>query len=590
MDKVCKKFTMTRYGDDLFCLNDLVVNIVGSTNPELYMKKISKKTKIKDKYYVPEDRVMSIIRSSKSDEAIEAKELLEQKKDANKNNVKIFTNNKISFNGKDILTLYINNDVWMKAGDLAEYLEYIDTRDALKLVHDKFKKTYKDIKETITKDLPNQNIPKVNIQDSTYFLNESGMYMLMFRSHKEIAVDFCIWVAEEVLPQIRKTGSYVQKNANGVQQDLFDNINDYMGFHCFYIICVGNGIYKLGQTSSITRRLREHINAYKDHYQGIIELIKFEDYNDMMTIETKMKDLIKKKNIKCSEKRLKELFTTTVSQCVLKSEETFEINEQFDLEFIKEKIIDYQKELSVVDDIVMTDEEDDKTDVVTDETVNKQINTFLREKHNVAKKIVHSDKDLELKKMSHELELKKIELEMMKLKYSQSNKSSDDEDNKPKKKSLKKYKMVEISDESSESEVEVQLKKLKHEKIIDDERDELVKNNKTEQTDVTFFSAYYDEAGKRRCKGCNKFLKKDVFECETCKMQAKHNIVRLEKPSYEQLKKDMIDLKSKSKVAIKYGVAGPTINKWIEEYEGVDVIAKYKKHKYKKRTSDSSKT
>ena len=39
-------------------------------------------------------------------------------------------------------------------------------------------------------------------------VNESGLYHLIFTSHKEEAKAFRRWVTGEVLPSIRKTGSY----------------------------------------------------------------------------------------------------------------------------------------------------------------------------------------------------------------------------------------------------------------------------------------------------------------------------------------------------------------------------------------------
>jgi prophage antirepressor-like protein len=45
------------------------------------------------------------------------------------------------------------------------------------------------------------------------FVSESGLYSLIMRSRKPVAKPFQKWVTHEVLPQIRKTGSYsVQKN------------------------------------------------------------------------------------------------------------------------------------------------------------------------------------------------------------------------------------------------------------------------------------------------------------------------------------------------------------------------------------------
>ncbi|MBY0755063.1 phage antirepressor KilAC domain-containing protein [Clostridium sardiniense] len=41
------------------------------------------------------------------------------------------------------------------------------------------------------------------------FLTESGVYKLIFKSHKKEAEKFQDWVTDEVLPQIRKTGGYI---------------------------------------------------------------------------------------------------------------------------------------------------------------------------------------------------------------------------------------------------------------------------------------------------------------------------------------------------------------------------------------------
>lgn len=43
-----------------------------------------------------------------------------------------------------------------------------------------------------------------------WFINESGLYNLIFRSNKPEAKTFRKWVTSEVLPAIRRTGSYGQ--------------------------------------------------------------------------------------------------------------------------------------------------------------------------------------------------------------------------------------------------------------------------------------------------------------------------------------------------------------------------------------------
>ena len=54
----------------------------------------------------------------------------------------------------------------------------------------------------------NGNVDLVNNDGAIIFLNESGLYSLAFGSKKPFARLFRRWVTSEVLPQIRKTGSY----------------------------------------------------------------------------------------------------------------------------------------------------------------------------------------------------------------------------------------------------------------------------------------------------------------------------------------------------------------------------------------------
>jgi len=52
------------------------------------------------------------------------------------------------------------------------------------------------------------------------FLTEAGVYKLIFKSRKEEAEKFQDWVTDEVLPQIRKTGSYSAKTKVQASDDV----------------------------------------------------------------------------------------------------------------------------------------------------------------------------------------------------------------------------------------------------------------------------------------------------------------------------------------------------------------------------------
>lgn len=55
---------------------------------------------------------------------------------------------------------------------------------------------------------------------NTIFINESGLYALIFGSKLESAKHFKHWVTSEVLPTIRKTGSYQKP----VQMSFLDKL------------------------------------------------------------------------------------------------------------------------------------------------------------------------------------------------------------------------------------------------------------------------------------------------------------------------------------------------------------------------------
>jgi anti-repressor protein len=57
-------------------------------------------------------------------------------------------------------------------------------------------------------------------EQKTYVVNESGLYALIFNSRKPEAKAFRKWVTSEVIPTIRKTGSYGHKS-----QQQFDPHN-----------------------------------------------------------------------------------------------------------------------------------------------------------------------------------------------------------------------------------------------------------------------------------------------------------------------------------------------------------------------------
>jgi anti-repressor protein len=98
-----------------------------------------------------------------------------------------------------IRTLTIENEPWFVGKDVAEKLGYKRTADAMKDHVDDDDKRFVKVGEIPT------------LKTSNYgatLINESGLYSLILSSKLPTARQFKHWVTSEVLPAIRKSGSY----------------------------------------------------------------------------------------------------------------------------------------------------------------------------------------------------------------------------------------------------------------------------------------------------------------------------------------------------------------------------------------------
>lgn len=119
------------------------------------------------------------------------------------NEIKLF-----NFEGNKIRTILESSEILFVGKDVAGALGYKDERDALSRHVDKEDKIEKIVKTSQMR----QNASNVNDSQGPFqnvtLINESGVYSLIFASHLPKAKDFKHWVTSEVLPSIRKTGSY----------------------------------------------------------------------------------------------------------------------------------------------------------------------------------------------------------------------------------------------------------------------------------------------------------------------------------------------------------------------------------------------
>ena len=101
-----------------------------------------------------------------------------------------------NFENTPVQTIVENNEIFFRATQLAELLQYKNPHDALR-------------KHVDSDDLAKREIVNtVNKRAQVLFVNESGMYSLVLSSKLEQAKKVKRWVTSEVLPTIRKTGKY----------------------------------------------------------------------------------------------------------------------------------------------------------------------------------------------------------------------------------------------------------------------------------------------------------------------------------------------------------------------------------------------
>ena len=105
----------------------------------------------------------------------------------------------------EISVIKCRDEIWFRGKDIAKALGYEKTRNAiLKHVEDEDKSSLEDIKRG-----PQIGAPIKSEQGSATFINESGLYSLIFGSRLESARNFKRWVTKDVLPSIQKTGSMI---------------------------------------------------------------------------------------------------------------------------------------------------------------------------------------------------------------------------------------------------------------------------------------------------------------------------------------------------------------------------------------------
>ena len=144
--------------------------------------------------------------------------------------IQIFKNDEFG----QVRGILINDEPYFIGKEVAEVLGYANSKDAIQKHVDEEDKQIIQRSQFATLEIPNRGLT---------IINESGLYSLILSSKLPNAKKFKRWVTSEVLPQIRKTGSYqipkiskelqaifmidgkteeLKNEINGVKKDLED--------------------------------------------------------------------------------------------------------------------------------------------------------------------------------------------------------------------------------------------------------------------------------------------------------------------------------------------------------------------------------
>jgi prophage antirepressor-like protein len=99
-----------------------------------------------------------------------------------------------SFNSNEVRTIVKDDAVWFVASDIAKALDYAVAKDLVRMLDED--------------ERGGHIVPTPSGDQEMTIINESGLYHALIKSRKPEAKPFRKWVTGEVLPTIRKTGSY----------------------------------------------------------------------------------------------------------------------------------------------------------------------------------------------------------------------------------------------------------------------------------------------------------------------------------------------------------------------------------------------
>ncbi len=192
-------------------------------------------------------------------------------------------------------------NIWFNAREVATSLDYKDPADVIKKLVEKSNKTkFETLKDFTT----------IKRDPRMIYINEGGLYTLLFSSKQPKAKIFKKWIIDEVVPSIRETNTYelkekynqriseLMKNINQARQNKLQmrknmNPDKYPdGGYVYAIDFTENGqhAYKIGKTNNMTKR-KSSYDSHSFHKKDVVIKVKT---NDPSQLENILRESLKK--------------------------------------------------------------------------------------------------------------------------------------------------------------------------------------------------------------------------------------------------------------------------------------------------------
>lgn len=113
----------------------------------------------------------------------------------------------VCFDRSDVRTQIVSEEIWFNLSDVCRVIDYQNVNNALRLIE-------------------SDDFQKLEVTDSmgrphaVTFISEPGLYQFLLSSSVPLAKPFKRWITKEVIPAIRKTGSYAIAQTAPINNNL----------------------------------------------------------------------------------------------------------------------------------------------------------------------------------------------------------------------------------------------------------------------------------------------------------------------------------------------------------------------------------